>query len=440
VADTKEKGKGAVDPGTGATVLENEDSAVERFEAELEQRFSALVTKMTESAEKQQEQVANTIAAAFDSAFQRLQGLDARGQGAAAAARWKVIKEPPTYRFDGDVKQPSLVRDSWNWHHNGDYDARDRLHKFQDQQADIVKFQQVNFNIDTTSAADVVPPGYRPDLFVTQLMQGRPVVSQASRGTITDATPFTVPKFVRSTDSTEVAGTQVVADHVEGTNPSPGHIELDSTVVQPLAMSGIFELTREIVDSSNPAIDAIAMAAMRESWNQQAEVKAYAALNGAASETEEVTLALLGDDSGAGVRAARKLLARYPFVRFAAPTGAVISQTATQGFASAEGTDGRPLLPSVGAQNTAGLGNAVSQGWFIDGLAFVPAWAMTETLSDDVSIITNRADWWVWESPLLTFRFEEKRGPAIVELALFGYFGTHVLRDTGIFAIRLPAA
>jgi hypothetical protein len=429
VADTKEKGKGAVDPGTGATVLENEDSAVERFEAELERRFSALVTKMTESAEKQQEQVANTIAAAFDSAFQRLQGLDAAGQGAAAAARWKVVKEPPTYRFDGDVKQPSLVRDSWNWHHNGDYDARDRLHKFQDQQADIVKFQQIS----TTSAADVVPPGYRPDLFVTQLMQGRPIVAQFSRGTITDATPFTVPRFVRMTDNSEVAGTQPVNDHVEGTNPAVGAIVVDSTVVQPGALSGIFELTREIVDSSNPAIDAIAMAAMRESWNQQTEVKAYDALNGAASVNETYAAATLVSD-------VRDLLAQYPFARFAAPTGAVINQKVTRAFATAEGTDGRPLLPSVGATNTAGLGNAVQQGWFVDGLPFVPAWAMTDALSDDVAIIVNRADIWVWESPLLTFRFEEKRGPAIVELALFGYYGSHVLRDTGVFAIRNPAA
>lgn len=436
VTDTRErdkgKGGGAVDPDNGATVLENEDSAVARFEADLEQRFTALSKKLAESAEKQQEQVANTIAAAFDSAFQRLQGADARGQGAAAAARWKVIKEPPTYRFDGDVKQPSLVRDSWNWHHNGDYDARDRLRKFQDQQADIVKFQQ----IDTTVGADVIPPGYRPDLFVTQLMQGRPVVAQASRGTITDATPFTVPRFVSMHDNTGGAGTQPVGDHTEGTNPLIGRIVVDSTVVQPLAMSGIFELTREIVDSSNPAIDAIAMQAMRESWNQQAEVKAYAALNGAAAVSEEVADLTDGVDL---IDKTRDLLARYPFSRFAAPTGAVISQAVTRAFSGAKGTDGRPLLPSVGAQNTAGLGNAVSQGWFIDGLAFVPAWAITENLSDDVELITNRADWWVWESPLLTFRFEEKKGPALVELALFGYYASHVLRNAGIFALRRPA-
>jgi hypothetical protein len=135
----------------------------------------------------------------------------------------------------------------------------------------------------------------------------------------------------------------------------------------------------------------------------------------------------------------RTLLARYPFVRFAAPSGAIINQTTTVSLATATDTTERPLLPSIGAQNASGLGNAVTQGWSVDGLPFVPAWAMTDGATDDVAIIMNRADWWVWESPLLTFRFEEKQGPAKIELALFAYFATHVLRPSGIFAIRSTA-
>jgi hypothetical protein len=44
---------------------------------------------------------------------------------------------------------------------------------------------------------------------------------------------------------------------------------------------------------------------------------------------------------------------------------------------------------------------------------------------------------WVWESPLLTFRFEEKQGPANIELNIFGYFGTHLLRPVGLSGIRI---
>ena len=39
----------------------------------------------------------------------------------------------------------------------------------------------------------------------------------------------------------------------------------------PQAISGRIVLTREIVDSSNPAIDQIAFAEMRESYDRQTE-------------------------------------------------------------------------------------------------------------------------------------------------------------------------
>jgi len=81
----------------------------------------------------------------------------------------------------------------------------------------------------------------------------------------------------------------------------------------------------------------------------------------------------------------------------------------------------------------------VQQAWSVDGLAFVPAWAVNDTENHDVAVILNRTDFWVWESPLLTFRFEEKSGPAIIELALFAYFATKVLRPAGIFALRATA-
>jgi HK97 family phage major capsid protein len=385
--------------------------------------------------------VTKIITDSFEAAYGAMEGPNTGHRAQNAAARLRVTREEPVYRFDGEQRGASMVRDFWRANTERDQDAVERLRKFQAQQRDMVDLLvktppsvragfagAATTNVDTDS---VIPPGYRPDLFVNELMQSRPIVAQASRGTITDATPFVVPRFVSSTGLT--------ADHTEGTNPSNGTIVLDSITVSPGAVSGMFELTREIVDAANPAIDAIALAAMRESYNQQTEVKAHAALNGAAlaANTEDITTAVLGGTDGEAIGLLRGLLADYPFHRFAAPTGAVMSQAMTRHLATAVDPDGRPLLPSVGASNTSGVGNAVSQGWFVDGLPFVPAWAMTETEDDHVAIVTNRADWWAWESPLLTFRFEEKSGPAKIELALFAYFATAVLRPAGFSALVL---
>ncbi|HEV7649393.1 MAG TPA: phage portal protein [Actinophytocola sp.] len=358
------------------------------------------------------------------------------------AGRVEVTREAPVYTMSGTG--PSFVRDAWRARTENDLEARERLSKYQKQTADFA--QRANdalmFAADTGSAAAVIPPGYRPELYVTQLMQGRPLVDAVSRGSLTDATPFTLPKFTSSSGMT--------ADHVEGVNPTDGTMVIDTITVTPGGISGLFELTREIVDSANPAIDAIAMQAMQESYSQQTEAKVYAELNGVNGQSGTITSGFVpsgaqvattsgqGDELIAGVRAA---LALYPFRRFAAPNRALLSQEGTSGFATAVGSDGRPLLPSIGAQNTAGLGNAVTQGWFVDGLPFQPAWSMTGNASGDADVLAfNSNDVWAWESSLLTFRFEERGGPARIDLALFGYFATRLLRPVGLTAIRHTAS
>lgn len=433
------------DEGSQVVTLTSPQAAMEHFEQQMDARFDAIGEKLAKAQSESVKRLAETyekvVSDALSASFARLEGPAAAMDQEFAAARVKVVSEPPVYRFDSDPRGASMVRDFWRANTERDHDAVDRLRKFQEQQRDMVALLQrmpmsarAMFDVTTGNASQVIPPGYRPDLFVNELVRGRPIVAQLSRGTITDATPFTVPRFVSSTTAS--------ADHVEGVNPAEGSMTLDALTVSPGAVSGRFDLTREIVDASNPAIDAIALSTMRESYNRQTEQKAYAELNVNANVGVFTNVSLLTLDTDAELQVdqvitpLRDLLARYPFTRFAAPTGAVIGQKVTRNMANAKGSDGRPLLPSVGASNTVGLGNAVNQGWFVDGLPFVPAWAMTEAVGDELAIIINRNDAWAWESPLLTFRFEEKQGPAIIELALFAYFATKVLRPAGIFSLR----
>lgn len=436
------------DDGAQAVTLTSPQAAMEHFESQLNERFDVLGEKVADSVGKAAEGMAETynkvISDAMAASFAHLEGPGAVLDQEFAAARVKVISEPPVYRFDSDPRGSSMVRDFWRANTERDHDAVERLRTFQAQQRDMVKLLQrmppearANFDVNTTNGLPVIPPGYRPDLFVNELRRGRPIVSQMSRGTITDATPFTVPQFVSSTGAT--------ADHVEGTNPAEGSLTLNALTVSPGSVSGRFDLTREIVDASNPAIDAIALATMRESYNRQTEQKAYAELNVNANVgvSTDVSIGALTNaatiDDDLSLTPFRDLLARYPFTRFASPTGAVIGQAVTRNFANMKDTTGRPMLPSIGASNSAGMGNAVDQGWFVDGLAAVPAWAMTQAVGDELALILNRTDVWAWESPLLTFRFEEKQGPAVIELALFAYFATKVLRPAGIFSLRAIA-
>lgn len=400
--------------------------------------ISNVVTKVVETQENLAETFGESVAASMSEGMRlALEQMGGKPEP-VNAARYSINRDDPVYRFDG--RGESMIRDAWYAQREQDEDAIERLRNFRVQQTELEKlvvdhiaFEAANrlqfATVTTTTAADVIPPGYRPDLFVPELNQGRPLAGLLSRGSISNATPFTVPTFVSATG--------VTADHAEGSPPAEGTLTLGSETVSPVAVSGKLPLTREIIDSANPAIDQIALSAMRESYSQQTETKIYTALNGAAAAANTETFAATSAGAGA-VYDARSLLARYPFTRFASPSGAAMNQKVTEDFANALDANNRPLLPSIGAQNSSGLGNAVTQGWFLDGLPFVPAWAITDGVGDDVALIVNRADAWYWESSILSFRFEEKQGPEIIELALFGYFGTQVLRAAGIFALRNP--
>lgn len=456
VAATRNGGKGAMPddnkPGDGG------GQSVNLQAGEFTKFMDGMAAQIADSHKQLTEQlgasIGESVAAGMKAALENIHDPQRDGPEPVRAARFTVTREAPIYTFDG--RGNSLVRDAWYAQREHDDEAKERIRRFHLQSAEVQKLAQQYVSrqtamqatqaqmgggaqfatVTTGTASEVIPPGYRPDLFVPQLAQGRPLYNLLSRGTIANATPFVVPTFGSLTGGT--------GDHAEGTSPTEGTLALGSETVTPGAISGKLPLTREIVDSSNPAIDQIALAAMRESYAQQTETKVYAALNGAAAaaNTESISDAALGDGSSTAdltITQARDLLARYPFVRFAAPNGAAIGQKVTRNFANAQDSTGRPLLPSVGAQNTAGLGNAVSMGWFVDGLPHVPAWAITEAIGDDIAFILNSMDAWAWESPVLAFRFEEKQGPEIIELALFGYFATHVLRPSGVFALRLAA-
>lgn len=440
----------------GATNVEPEDSvdASATFEAQMTALAGTIAESHTKLTAGLAESIGESVSAGIKNALETITAPQ-DGPQPVRAARYTVTREAPIYSLNG--AGPSLVKDAWYSIRERDDDAIERLRKYRAQQGEMAKLASqmmanqvfsAQFAPQGTSALpEVIPPGYRPDLYVPELMKGRPLVGACSRGTIANATPFLVPVFTSSTGAT--------ADHVEGTNPSDGSMALDEKTVTPGAISGRLVLTREIVDSSNPAIDQIALATMRESYSQQTEAKVYTMLNGAngvggvitaglvpsGAQAATVNVTAVADNQGKIlVRALRTALAKYPFLRFAAPTDAVMSQEATVYLADAVDTTGRPLLPSIAPQNAGGLGNAVTQGWSIDGLPHRPAWAMTGTADGDAQVITlNQSDVWVWESPLLTFRFEEKQGPANIEFNLFSYFGTHVLRPVGLSGMRITA-
>ncbi len=338
---------------------------------------------------------------------------------AAAGNAMVVASEASVYGFGdqafGNV-EASLMRDAVRASLDGDDDAKRRMARFNRQLAEgnpasVMALAAVAQTTDMPAGQFVVL-GYRPDLVVRAIDGGRPLVSRLHRTPISNATPFGIPSEGEFTDG---AGGEGVGDHTEGeSSVADGVLGLGGGVVQPGAVSGSYRLSRELVDSSNPVIDAIALRAMLRSYRRKSEDKAIAAIVAAdASVTLNIAgvIALQGelvdfiDDDGQGA----------DFVAM------------SRSFAKAMATDldanDRPYLASYGQVNDSPGRKVGSTGYEVEGaeLARVPRMA-----ADTAALV--RTDGVIFaESTTQQFRFEQPEGPGIIRLALWGYVGAKVL-------------
>jgi len=383
---------------------------------------------------------------AFTGAVERLGTMPTEHRQVVPVGQAQV-REPLTYSLDG--RGYSFVHDAWvartEYGAVAD-DAKARLRKYEAQTTELqlaatataARFANAG---NTTDQASIIPPGYRPDLYVGQIPQGRPLFNAMSTGTIANASPFKVPVWAGSSG--------LSGPNPEGTGPSVGTITNHTfRTVSPAAQSGKFVISRELIDAANPAIDQIALMAMREEYSQDTENVIAAALlaatnsnTGSGQSTQGCYVyAAVGDgaDLSEGIDA---MWANFPFTRFTvAPDRLLLSQTGWSAAVRAKDSVGRKLFPYIGGEieNVNGSVGRGSQAIDVGGIAAVPAWALTNGTDDAVTF--NHIDAWAWESPLLSFRFDEVQGPQNIVLAIWGYFAFQILRYTGINALAYTGA
>lgn len=386
---------------------------------------------------------------AFAAAVEALNGTIPPEQRPVATAR-ASMREPLVYQLTGQGH--SFVRDAWTARNArlGGKDAEEaygRLQKYSAQTAELAAAQTIRFANagNTTDQADIIPPGYRPDLYVGQVPQGRPLFDAiGTRITLADATAFKVPFWVGSAG---LSGT-----NTEGTGPSTGTItDHDYLTVTPTAQSGEFVITRELMDSSNPAIDVIARNAMQEEYAQDTEAIIAAAIAAATDDGAPVqgvssatstegcyVYTVTGTGNDLAIDGIRFMEGEFPSHRFLTPNRMLASPTGYGALVRAIDDVGRPLFPFGPVVNGMGGVGQASQTLMVDGLNVPNAWSMTSTY-DDI-LLFNAIDMLVGESPLLNFTFFEKGGPENIYLNIWGYFAFQILRYSGVHTCNFTAA
>jgi hypothetical protein len=328
------------------------------------------------------------------------------------------ITESSPYRFDGVRGAHDFSEDLIAFGRDHDTEAGNRVMAFMAE-----AFTPV-FDVSTGDVSTVNPVRQRPDLYVDQRQYSTPVYDALYSGTLTDSTPFVVPKFNSASG--------LVADHVEGTEPTPGSFTATSQTVTPTAVSGKVEITREVWDQGgNPQVSALIWSRMVYEYLRQLEVAAAATLTASAGSITDIALTA-GAADDALVDELEAALADLQFVA----GGDLLTMAMTQvdlykALAAAVDSTGRKLLPQYGPTNANGQSRPRFKSLDVAGYEFAPAWSLGATSSSSSnSWLIDPSSVHVWNSPPQRLEFQYR--VAYVDLGIWGYKAAAVTDVAGV--------
>lgn len=354
----------------------------------------------------------------------------------AVAGAARTHGSPSTYTFSGEGH--SIVADLANAALRGDGEARERVERFNAElrngnPASLAAFVTAAATRDDydgagTDVPEVLAPSPRPILQET-IDARRPFISRLTRIPITNAQPFAVPGVTAEFDG--------VGEHTEGTPHRPaGTLTLSGGgMVQPTATSGAWEVSRELLDASNPALDRIAARAMLNDYRRKSESKLIALLSARAAQEGA---SVYNVD---GVIALRTALAAFVNDDEEGADLVALSRGLLSTMLTDIDTTGRAQLPYIGAANAVGTMRAGYTGLTIDGVEMFRSAALdtAANLGAESGIIA-RSDGILWaESAVQQFRFDEVLGPGVVKLALWAYNGAAITDTADVQVIRAGA-
>jgi HK97 family phage prohead protease len=331
------------------------------------------------------------------------------------------VVEPEPYRFGAapDGGQ-TLLKGSHEFStdafafFNGDKAAGDR----------IGAFLATAFDVVTSNVNELSPTLNRPGMYVDQRDYKYPLWNRTNKGTLTDVTPFTFPKFSSASG--------LVGNHTEGTEPSSGTFVTTSDTVTPTPVSGKMKISRETIDQGgNPQVTALIWRQMTKAYYEALEAYVVALLD-AASPTA-IALTAGGGTTGQTLYSElRKAIARLQFIRGGFTfTDAFAQIDLYLAMVDARDNDGRPLFPSINPANAAGTSGPRLASLDMDGVPFHPEWALAATGSVVASsYLIDPDSVWAWASNPRELRFEYE--VANLYMGLWGYKAAVITDLTGV--------
>lgn len=341
------------------------------------------------------------------------------------------VNEPAPYRFD---RKGNLQKGAFDFSTDVIEGLRDRNAEALNRVQTFVSDQFKTFDTDMADAATLNPNRQRPDLYVDQKEFRYPIWNAINKGTLSDITPFVLPKFSSSSG--------MVAAHTEGVEPSLGTFVATSQTITPSAISGKVSITREAWDQGgNPQLSTLIWTQMVRAWYEALEASAVTLLEALSLPGAlTITLATAAQDDTL-VGALELELAALQFVRGGFRMEDAFGQVDLyKALVNATDADGRKLLPLITPVNAAGQAQTRYSRVNVGGVEIQPSWALaaTGTVSAN-SYLIDRADvsGWATEPRRLTMEEIEVR---YVHLGIWGYKAFACTDTTGVRRIAYDPA
>lgn len=323
-------------------------------------------------------------------------------------------RDPGFYTRGG---QHSFMGDQWRSSTMGDTGAAERLMRHSNALRDNVQLRDVLGAGASTGGAGLVPPVWLAEQFAPILHTKLRLASQLRQVPWAGPFAWTIP--VANTG----AKTSSVAEGVNTTETDPTYGPL---TVTPKAIMGYAEVSRQMLEGSNPAVDAIIWADLMGDFYDNCEIEVITAATGQSS-VNAVTVS-------AGALTTTDILAQRSGIldgiaaisdNKGGDADIFVGRTSRwTTYLKFQDTVGRPIIlaQSYAPQNAIGLGGA-TQGFRspIQGSLENLTVVTSPSVAASTGFILNSQEHLFSVSPPMQFTFEQPAGPALIRVGVWGY-------------------
>jgi len=335
-----------------------------------------------------------------------------------------IDRDPGHYRSIGEGGRHSFFVDQVRARLHGDEDARRRL-------------EEHTRAVTSAGNPGILPPKWLTDEYMALARQGRVAAARVRHMALgNDPRPIVLPK--------QTAGANDIPQQTsEGGNAPAGSASFTtgSDTLTPATYVEYFDVPRQLLDASDPSVDALIYTDLRSAWDTKMEALVCNAILTGGTDFNSAS-PLAWPASGAGNSAIDVVIDAQVAVsednRGPADT-AIMAYSRFGAFRKLTDANGRPLMPvsRYNPQNANGaLGNVLMGD--IEGVDALGTSGVPVSATADEKFAVLRADAVILaESTVLDFTYDQVVGPSQVRIGIWGYAGTLVRNPGSVQVITI---